>query len=210
VVVHWTGGERRSARNVYQVLRNRGLSVHFVIDADGRITQMTPLDARAAHAGIANARSVGIEVVNPGPVSSGITPDPRRQVVEAHIHGRRIRYYDFTPEQYAALFELVSWLLDYFNIPKQVSTATTAMPEQDLMRFEGVLGHYQITRNKTDPGPRILDALREHLTGVGITNTVSTTDTTPRRWWVVALVLLVGGAGLYWYFRRGARKRLTA
>ncbi|QDU85085.1 N-acetyl-anhydromuranmyl-L-alanine amidase [Planctomycetes bacterium Pla163] len=51
----------------YRVLQDgRGLSVHFMLDVDGTIYQTLDLDERAWHATIANDRSVGIEIAQPG------------------------------------------------------------------------------------------------------------------------------------------------
>jgi N-acetylmuramoyl-L-alanine amidase len=44
----------------------RDLSVHFMLDIDGTIYQTLDLKERAAHATIANSRSVGIEIANMG------------------------------------------------------------------------------------------------------------------------------------------------
>jgi len=45
---------------------HRCLSVHFMLDVDGTIYQTLDLKERAWHAGIANSRSVGIEIANMG------------------------------------------------------------------------------------------------------------------------------------------------
>jgi hypothetical protein len=56
----------RSAKATARVLKNRGLGVHLVIDADGTVYQHGDLAShRMSHARGHNARSIGIEVVNP-------------------------------------------------------------------------------------------------------------------------------------------------
>ena len=55
-----------TSRQCAGVLEERGLSVHFMLDVDGTIHQTLDLTARAWHATIANDRSVGIEIANPG------------------------------------------------------------------------------------------------------------------------------------------------
>ena len=51
----------------FKVLQDsRGLSVHFMLDADGTIYQTLDLKERAWHAGKANDRSIGIEIANMG------------------------------------------------------------------------------------------------------------------------------------------------
>ena len=74
LVLHYTGmpsGEAALARLCDPVAR---VSAHYMIDEDGAAYALVPEDRRAWHAGISywagardiNARSVGIELVNPG------------------------------------------------------------------------------------------------------------------------------------------------
>jgi N-acetyl-anhydromuramyl-L-alanine amidase AmpD len=60
----------------FDVLQNRrGLSVHFLLDVDGTIYQTLDLQERAAHATLANDRSVGVEIANVGaypPTEAGV------------------------------------------------------------------------------------------------------------------------------------------
>jgi len=50
----------------FDILQNRGLSVHFLLDVDGTVYQTLDLQERAWHATIANNRSIGIEIANLG------------------------------------------------------------------------------------------------------------------------------------------------
>jgi len=64
-VIHFdaTGTSRRC----FEVLHDlRGLSVHFMLDADGTLYQTLDLKERAWHATTANSRSVGIEIAQAG------------------------------------------------------------------------------------------------------------------------------------------------
>src|SRR5580704_2028167 len=55
------------SRECFKTLQDkRDLSVHFMLDIDGTIYQTLDLKERAAHATIANSRSVGIEIANLG------------------------------------------------------------------------------------------------------------------------------------------------
>jgi hypothetical protein len=54
------------SRTCFQVLRERALSVHFLLDVDGTIYQTLDLREQAYHATKANARSIGIEIANLG------------------------------------------------------------------------------------------------------------------------------------------------
>ena len=80
------------------------VSCHYVIDVDGRITQMVAEDRRAWHAGVSvwagetdiNSRSIGFEIHNPG-----------------HDHG----YPDFPEPQMAAVEALASDIVRRWSIP---------------------------------------------------------------------------------------------
>jgi len=74
LVLHYTGmrsGEEALARLCDPAAR---VSAHYAIDEDGAVYALVPEDRRAWHAGISywagardiNARSIGIELVNPG------------------------------------------------------------------------------------------------------------------------------------------------
>jgi N-acetyl-anhydromuramyl-L-alanine amidase AmpD len=74
VVVHYDAAGT-SAR-CFEILQDRrGLSAHFLLDADGTIYQTLDLKERAWHAGTTNDRSVGIEIANIGAY-------PDREVVD--------------------------------------------------------------------------------------------------------------------------------
>ena len=74
LILHYTG--MRSAQEAIDRLRDpeAAVSSHYVVDEDGTVLRLVPEDRRAWHAGISfwrghtalNARSVGIEIVNPG------------------------------------------------------------------------------------------------------------------------------------------------
>ena len=74
LILHYTG--MRTAQEASDRLRDpeSAVSSHYVVDEDGTVFRLVPEDRRAWHAGISfwrghtalNARSVGIEIVNPG------------------------------------------------------------------------------------------------------------------------------------------------
>ena len=74
IVLHYTG--MRTGEEALERLRDpeAGVSAHYLVEEDGRVFALVPEDKRAWHAGVAmwagedriNARSVGIEIVNPG------------------------------------------------------------------------------------------------------------------------------------------------
>lgn len=64
-VIHYDAGG--VSRECFHVLHDeRGLSVHFLLDLDGTLYQTLDLKERARHAGVANSRSIGIEIANVG------------------------------------------------------------------------------------------------------------------------------------------------
>lgn len=63
-----------TSQTCFKVLHDmRGLSVQFMLDADGTIYQTMDLKERAWHATIANTRSIGIEIANMGAYPPGDT-----------------------------------------------------------------------------------------------------------------------------------------
>ncbi len=94
------------------------------------------------------------------------TPGPfrpaRDQPVVGTIQGQDLRQYDLTPQQYDSLIRLTATLCTVLpqircEAPRDPSGAViprTLSPDQ-LAAFHGVLGHYHIQDNKTDPGPAL-------------------------------------------------------
>jgi N-acetyl-anhydromuramyl-L-alanine amidase AmpD len=62
------------SRTCFNVLKERGLGVQFMLDIDGTIYQTMDLQESAPHATIANSRSVGVEIANMGAYSGSIVP----------------------------------------------------------------------------------------------------------------------------------------
>jgi N-acetylmuramoyl-L-alanine amidase len=104
LVLHYTGmpsGAEAIARLCDPAAK---VSAHYVVEEDGRVFRLVTEDRRAWHAGVAawrgerniNARSIGIEIVNPG-----------------HEFG----YRDFPPKQMAAVAELARAITARHKIP---------------------------------------------------------------------------------------------
>lgn len=104
LVLHYTGMETGRAALERLCDPAAKVSAHYLIEEDGRIFRLVPEERRAWHAGVAywrgnrdiNARSIGIELVNPG-----------------HEFG----YRDFPPAQIEALIELARGILGRHPIP---------------------------------------------------------------------------------------------
>jgi len=85
-------------------------------------------------------------------------PDPVRGTVQ----GQDLVQYDFTQQQYAALIKLTATLARVFpqiklDVPRDAAghVLDHKLPDADLAAYKGVLGHYHIQTNKTDPGPAL-------------------------------------------------------
>jgi N-acetylmuramoyl-L-alanine amidase len=61
------------SRNCFRGLKSQGLGVQFMLDIDGTIYQTMDLQESAAHATIANSRSIGVEIANMGAYSGDIS-----------------------------------------------------------------------------------------------------------------------------------------
>jgi N-acetylmuramoyl-L-alanine amidase len=104
LVLHYTGMETAEAALSRLTDPAAEVSAHYLIDEDGTVFALVPEDRRAWHAGVSrwrgesdvNARSIGIELVNPG-----------------HEFG----YRDFPPRQIDALCDLCREILARHPIP---------------------------------------------------------------------------------------------
>ena len=137
LILHYTG--MPSCEDAIRALASprSGVSCHYVIDADGAITQMAAEAARAWHAGVScwhgvediNSCSIGIEIHNPG-----------------HDGG----YPDFPNCQMAAVEALCMDIIDRYGIdPSRVLAHSDVAP-----------------RRKIDPGEKF-DWGRLALAGIG-------------------------------------------
>lgn len=102
----------------------------------------------------------------------------RPELVTGEVQGQKLHQYDFTPEQYRALTHLTAALCKIFpkmncDYPRGVDgrLLTSKLPDEELEKFQGVLGHYHVQKNKTDPGPafqwdKVISGARE-LLGLG-------------------------------------------
>lgn len=87
LVLHYTGMESANAALERLCDRHSKVSAHYLIDEDGTVWQLVAEENRAWHAGLAywrgetniNARSIGIELVNPGH-EFGYRPFPEPQM----------------------------------------------------------------------------------------------------------------------------------
>lgn len=125
-----------------------------------------------------------VKIKLPGtPESNGIhNPDAllapaRNELVKGEIRGQVLEQYDLTQAQYDALVKLTATLCTVFpkikpDYPRDSTGGlrldTLSRPEFDA--YQGLLGHYHVQANKTDPGPafqwdRLIDGARSKMSG---------------------------------------------
>ena len=83
----------------------------------------------------------------------------RNDPIVAEIQGRAQRMYDLTPQQYASLIKLTAGLCDVLPLikpdyPKDEKGVLInhALSEEQWEKYQGVLGHFHVQKNKSDPG----------------------------------------------------------
>ena len=84
----------------------------------------------------------------------------RPELVRGVVQGTELVQYDLTPQQYAALTKLTAALCKVFpkitcDYPRgsDGKVITKKLPPEELAAYHGVIGHFHIQLNKTDPGP---------------------------------------------------------
>lgn len=92
----------------------------------------------------------------PGFIARPASAGPRQGTVQGH----ELMQYDFTPEQYRALIHLSAALCRMFpklkcDYPRDAAgkLMLRKLPDDQLDGYQGLLGHYHLQTNKTDPGP---------------------------------------------------------
>jgi N-acetyl-anhydromuramyl-L-alanine amidase AmpD len=84
----------------------------------------------------------------------------RPELVHGTVQDKELLQYDLTPQQYAALTKLTAALCKVFpkiacDYPREADgkLATKKLGDEELKRYQGVLGHFHVQANKIDPGP---------------------------------------------------------
>ncbi|MCA9259947.1 MAG: N-acetylmuramoyl-L-alanine amidase [Planctomycetales bacterium] len=101
-------------------------------------------------------------------------PD-RPELIVGTIQGTKLQQYDFTPQQYESLIKLTATLCRVFpklkcEYPRDANGALIdhVLDSDEWNKFQGVLGHYHVQKNKTDPGPafnwdKVIDGAQQLL-----------------------------------------------
>ena len=118
----------------------------YAKDADGKVRITIP----------PNLGDGGIRI-------KGFVGHPARpELVKGTVQGKDLVQYDYTPEQYRALIKLTATLCKVFpkikcDYPRDASGKLVPQKLDDdvLNKYQGVLGHFHVQTNKTDPGPAL-------------------------------------------------------
>ena len=169
LVIHYTAGPQ-DAHGVAKYFQNPAakVSAHLNVGTDGTVTQSVPFNRKAWHAGSSswdgirglNSHSIGIEVVNPGPLErlangkykswwGKIYSDQDYPIFKArHKNGSPDAYWiPFTEEQNQFLIDVGLLLMTEYRLREAV-------------------GHDMISPGrKTDPGPTMDDRIYARLNG---------------------------------------------
>ncbi len=105
--------------------------------------------------------TIPARIANPGVLTPNFRGRPARPgPIAGSVHQQSLLQYDLTPEQYAALTKLTAALCRTFpklraEIPRDRSgrVLMRKLPDAELARYRGVLGHFHLQENKVDPGP---------------------------------------------------------
>src|SRR4029079_15997656 len=86
----------------------------------------------------------------------------RNKPVWGVIQGKNRQMYDLTAEQYDSLIKLTATLCKIFpkikcDYPRDASgkLVTHKLSDSELENYKGVMGHFHVQTNKTDPGPAL-------------------------------------------------------
>jgi N-acetylmuramoyl-L-alanine amidase len=84
----------------------------------------------------------------------------RQHLIVGTIQGESQKQYDFTPQQYDALIHLTATLCKVFPLIKcdaprdaHGNVINHVLTPEQWANYHGILGHYHVQLNKTDPGP---------------------------------------------------------
>ncbi|HTL30110.1 MAG TPA: N-acetylmuramoyl-L-alanine amidase [Tepidisphaeraceae bacterium] len=101
----------------------------------------------------------------------------RNEPVVGTIQGKQLRMYDLTPQQYDSLIKLtatVCTVLPKINCdaPRDASGKIIdhALTDEQWANYQGLMGHFHVQTNKTDPGPafdwnKLISGARKLMSG---------------------------------------------
>lgn len=179
IVLHFTAGSTASGAHASWASTDARVATAYIVDLDGTVYELFDPRYWAYHLGIKGAasqnfrhdrRSVGIEIVNVGPLverggslywwpgdytARWCGKEETGKYVEAGYRG--FRYYAaYTPAQVAVLGPLTAYLRGRFGIHKRlpsVAQRDKADPGGYFRDFKGIAAHQNFRSDKFDVGP---------------------------------------------------------
>ena len=169
IVVHWDGC--LNSAQCAKVLGQRGLSAHFCIDNDGTIHQLMDTNHVGWHARGVNSKSIGIEISNAVYMKYADKYDPKRPVIPPMtLHGKPFpEHLGFYDVQVEALKELLKSLCGFYNVRLECPNQNGELIKGVIKAssFKGVLCHYHITENKSDPAcldlTKVIEEIKDEI-----------------------------------------------
>ena len=153
IVIHWDGC--LNSAQCAKVLGQRGLSAHFCIDNDGTIHQLMDTNHVAWHARGVNSKSIGIEISNAVYMKYAEKYDPARPIIPpTTLHGKPFpEHLGFYDVQVDALKALLKSLCGFYNVRLECPNQNGELIKGVIRAssFKGIICHYHITENKSDP-----------------------------------------------------------
>lgn len=178
IVLHFTAGRTAKGAFATWIGDSKQIATSYLVGTNGSIYQLFDPSHWAYHLGIMGSggthdrRSIGIEIVNVGPLKRAgengtvlywwlkdwktrwCHLNDNSKYLESTYRG--IDYFATYPEeQMAAVVELVHHLCDRFDIPREIPP-TDRQQEFDATyfnTFEGVASHQNFRKDKWDVGP---------------------------------------------------------
>ncbi len=148
VVLHYTGMKTAQAALDRLCDPASKVSAHYVVDEDGTIHRLVDDAGRAWHAGVAswcgatdiNARSLGIEIVNPGH-EFGYRPFPAVQIdAVAALTGTLVRRHGIDPRRVVGHADVAPWRKEdpgeYFDWARLAHDGLGLWPGPDFVASE--------------------------------------------------------------------------
>jgi len=154
IVTHWDA--TTSAERCKRVLQARDISSHFCIDNDGVIYQYVDTNHTAWHAGKVNRHSIGVDFTNAYYLKYADWYEKKgfgkRPVCKnSRVHGRRLKpHLGYYPIQIKAYKALLTTLCNYYGIHHQTPPTDGVWDAAAVGRYNGIVCHYHLTRNKID------------------------------------------------------------
>lgn len=175
IICHDTAGQMKKFSSVdWFASKQCTTSAHFVVERDGTITQMVPLNRKAFHAGASkwkgqsglNSSSIGIEIVNPGKMDENgrawFGPCCKPQEIEfkstpEHGNGWWLPY---TESQVAAVKLLCTLIVEEYPDCNEILTHWQISPKRKI-DTNPLFPLRELRKAVLDPDPETAEQIEE-------------------------------------------------